>query len=105
MRAFRIILERMSLQTSNDLLLSRGDWAKVPNWSIIQYTRENPKDSKKGLADRFNWIRMIRPSGGGNPEDEFSEIERKQYTNEELLAEAEKNRNTKTNKETDRYIG
>jgi len=37
---------------------------------------------------------MIRPAGGGNPEDDFSKIERKKYSNKELLLEAEKNRNT-----------
>lgn len=93
MRAFRIILERMSLQKSNELLLAKEEWARVPNCSIVHYTRENPFDGKHEISDRFDWVRIIRPAGGGNPEDDFSIIERKKYSNEELLLEAEKNRN------------
>ena len=39
--------------------------------------------------------RAIRPAGGGEMEDPFVSIERKKYTNEELLEEAEKNRKLK----------
>ncbi len=93
MRTLRIILERMSLQKTNEYLLSPDDWGRVPNCSIIHYTRENPIDNKLGLSDRFDWVRTIRPAGGGEYEDDFSVIERKKYTNEELLLEARKNRN------------
>ncbi len=93
MRAFRIILERMSLQKSAELLASGEEWAKVPNCSIIQYTRQDPKDEYSPLWNKFNWVRMIRPSGGGELQDEFSVIERKKYSNDELFEEAEKNRN------------
>jgi len=95
MRAFRIILERMSLQKSNELMRATEEWSQTPNCSIIHYTRENPFNNKQELSDRFDWVRMIRPAGGGNLEDDFSKIERKKYSNEELLLEAEKNRNTK----------
>ncbi len=90
MRAFRIILERMSLYKTNNFLLASEKWSKVPNCSIIHYTRENPDN--KAPSDHFDWFRIIRPAGGGDPEDNFSVIERKKYTNEELLDEAAKNR-------------
>lgn len=93
MRAFRIILERMSLYNANEYLTSKEDWARVPNCSIIHYTRKNPFEEQLYLSDYFNWMRMIRPAGGGRKRDNFSIIERKKYTNEELLAEARKNRN------------
>lgn len=93
MRAFGIILERMSLQRSNELLLTGKEWARIPNCSIIHYTKEDPFDSKKELSNRFDWVRMVRPAGGGKFEDDFSKIERKKYSNKELLLEAEKNRN------------
>ena len=93
MRAFRIILERMSLQKSNGLLLAKEEWARTPNGSIIHYTRENPFDSKQEVSNKFDWVRVVRPAGGGNLEDAFSKIERKKYSNKELLLEAEKNRN------------
>lgn len=95
MRAFRIILERLSLKKTNDLLLNVHEGDKVPNCSIIHYTRQNPVSKNQGLSDRFNWMRMIRPSGGGNPEDKFSIIIRRKYSNKDLLEEAEKNRKNK----------
>ena len=94
MRSFRIVLERMSLQKTNDYLSTTEEWGRVPNCSIIHYTRVNPIDDKVGLADRFDWVRMVRPAGGGNLEDEFSIIERGKYSNEDLLLEAAKNRYT-----------
>lgn len=93
MRGFRIMLERLSLQKSNELLTSQEEWARIPNCSILHYTRENPNDKNAELSNRLDWVRMIRPAGGGNLEDAFTKIERKKYTNEELFAEAEKNRN------------
>lgn len=92
MRVFRIILEKPSLRETNDLLLGKNANEKVPNCSIIHYTRENPYNREQGLADRFNWVRMIRPAGGGAPEDDWSLIMRKRYTNDELLEEAKFNR-------------
>lgn len=92
MRAFRIILERMSLQKTNAFLLGKETRDRVPNCSIIHYTRTNPFSKDSSLSSRFDWVRMIRPAGGGQMEDDFSAIERKKYTNEELLEEAAKNR-------------
>ncbi|HPT29872.1 MAG TPA: histidine phosphatase family protein [bacterium] len=91
MRVFRIILERMPLQKANEFLTTGENWARVPNCSIIHYTRENP-NTQQGLSDYFNWVRMIRPAGGGEPVDDFSLIERKKYSNAELFLEADKNR-------------
>lgn len=95
MRTFRVILERMSLKKTNEFLLANEEWGKVPNCSIIHYTRDNPFDEGRGLADHFDWVRMIRPAGGGKFEDEFSTIERKKFSNKELLSEAKKNRKVK----------
>ena len=91
-RAFKIILEKMSLQKSNEFLLPKEDWARVPNCSILHYTRQDPSDNTKNISDRFGWVRMIRPAGGGNPEDEFSLIKRRSYSNKDLLSEAINNR-------------
>lgn len=94
MRSFRIVLERLSLNAINDLLLTNDESQRVPNCSIIHYTRQNPFDPTQGLTDRFDWMRMIRPSGGGDLKDKFTTIKRKKYSNKELLEEAEKQRNT-----------
>ncbi len=93
MRTFKIVLERYSLKMSNDYINSKEESGRVPNCSIIHFTRENPYDPSQGLSSSFGWVRMIRPSGGGEPEDPFVAIERKKFSNEELLEEAEKNRN------------
>jgi len=92
MRTFRIMLERMSLQKTNEYLLAKEEWGRVPNCSIIHYTRQNPFDLKQGLSDHFDWMRTIRPAGGGDLIDEFAVIERKKYSNNEILNEAAKNR-------------
>jgi len=92
MRAFRIILERMSLQQTNQYLVSTVVYGRVPNCSIIHYTRQNPSEEGGNLADRLDWVRIIRPAGGGDPEDDFSTIERKKYSNKDLLLEATGNR-------------
>jgi len=92
MRAFRIILERMSLKKANDYLLSKEDWGKVPNCSIIHYTREDQTKKDVSLSNYFELVRVIRPAGGGTLQDDFSKIERKKYSNEDLLAEANVNR-------------
>ncbi len=92
MRTFRIILERMSLQKTNEYLLTEEEWGKVPNCSIIHYTRQDPADKQEEMHTRFGWVRVIRPAGGGTPEDSFSIIERKKYSNENLFLEALKNR-------------
>ena len=86
-RAFRIVLERMSLRKSNEFLLTKEDWGRIPNCSILHYTRKNPFIDNATLSNHFDWVRMIRPAGGGKLEDDFSEIKRKKYTNEELLLE------------------
>jgi broad specificity phosphatase PhoE len=89
-RSFRIILERLSLHKSNKLLLGESDSDRVPNCSVFHYTRQNPNGTN--VMDKFGWMRMVRPAGGGKNNSNFFPIERKKYTNEELLEEAEKNR-------------
>lgn len=91
-RTFRIVLERLSLSQSNEYLKTEEPWGRIPNGSIVHYTRENPFDGMPIISPYFNWTRIIRPAGGGEPEDGFREIIRKKYSNKELLLEAKKNR-------------
>lgn len=93
MRTFRIILERMSLEKANEYLSTSEEWGRVPNCSIMHFTRRDPKPSKDtkkfgqhDLSRRFDWYRMIRPAKGGKPVDNFSKIKRKKYSNKELLS-------------------
>ena len=87
MRVFRIILERMSPSKINSFITTPEEWGRIPNCAIIHYTRRNPNNVETP-RDYFDWVRMIRPAGGGKLVDDFSEIKRKQYSNAELLAEA-----------------
>jgi len=90
-RAFRIILERMSLKKSNEMMRTQDELLKVPNCSIVHYTRQDPI-GHNGLSNHLDWVRIIRPAGGGNLQDEFSFIQRKKYSNEELLKMVAENR-------------
>lgn len=98
MRAFRIVLERQPLLQSNAYLSTDEEWGRVPNCSIIHYTRQNPEFKDIGMSVRFDWVRVIRPAGGGALEDPFTLIKRKKYSNEELLEDAENNRKNINNK-------
>lgn len=93
-RCFKIVLERLSLSQNNSYLGEtwEDEANRVPNCSILHYTRQNPFDPNEELRSRFDWARMIRPAGGGRLVDDFYQIVRKKYSNEELLAEAMKNR-------------
>lgn len=93
-RCFKIVLERLSLSQNNSYLGEtwENEANRVPNCSIMHYTRQNPNDLNEELRKRFDWARMIRPAGGGNLVDDFYPIIRKKYSNEELLIEAERNR-------------
>lgn len=90
-RAFKIVLERMPLSEINKYLLTKEDWGRVPNCAIVEYTRSNPYDYMEPIAPHFTYTRIIRPAGGGIPEDQFTFIKRKKYSNEELLKEAMSN--------------
>ena len=92
MRTFRIILERMSLRKANEYLLGQTEDSAVPNCSVVHYTRDNPFDQGQSMSDHFDWVRIIRPAGGGKLQDDFTEIKRKKYTNEDLLVDAKINR-------------
>ena len=88
-RTFRIILEHMSLSQSNGYLSTEEAWGRVPNCAIVHYTRL----ADDSITEHFNRFRIIRPAGGGEPEDSFLPIVRKKYSNEELFEEAKKNYN------------
>ncbi len=92
MRSFRIILERMSHSQATEFLMGKTEKSGVPNCSIIHYTRQNPEFPETEMASHLDWMRIIRPAGGGDAIDDFSLIQRRKYSNEELLQEAEINR-------------
>lgn len=83
MRAFRVLLERMSQQRFKGLYLSKEKEDSVHNCEIIHYTRRNPKT--KVIEDHANWLRRIRPTDLPVWDTGWQKIERPRYTNESLL--------------------
>ncbi len=92
MRVFRMILERMSPEKIARYLRTKAQYGRIPNCSILHYTREHVKSGKPGMSKRFEYVRMIRPAGGGKAEDRFKKIVRQKFSNEDLLRAARKHR-------------
>ncbi len=89
MWAFRVLLERMSQEKFRELHLSSNPTDRIHNCQIIHYTRRDPY---QGRTNKYvAWMRMIRPA---TPKEAFDiswrAIERKRYSNEDLLAEVER---------------
>lgn len=92
MRAIMIVLEKLSLEESNELLVTQDEELRLPNCSIIHYTRQNPANPEQGMSVHFDWRRIIRPAGGGGKDESFKVIKRKKFSNEDLLMMARKSR-------------
>lgn len=81
---FRVILERIPARVYNQLMKDEADWFKVGNGQIVHYTRRNPKNPHN-ILPYMNWVRSFNPSDPDYAGHDWREIERKTYTNEELL--------------------
>lgn len=100
MRAFRIILERMSPWEYARLDASTDKKDRILNCQILQYTREdrvfstNPaiggatKKSKK-LLPHFTWMRSVCPTNTALSSNIWTPIQRKKYSNSDLWEIAE----------------
>lgn len=84
MWAWRVRLERMSEERYLELDRSRDPKDHIDNGHILMYTREDPLTGR--LAPYLNWMKSISPSHPEATRDEWQEIVRPRYTNEELLA-------------------
>ena len=83
MWAWRIRLERMSQERYLELDQSDDPKDHIDNGHILVYTRENPATGR--LAPYLNWMKSISPSHPEATCDEWQEIIRPNYTNDELL--------------------
>ena len=88
MWAFRILLERLHQRQFNVLDASKHPHDRIHNCQVIHYTRENPI-TEKGSRPYLGWVRSICPSDLTLSPNEWVEINRRRYSNDELLAEAE----------------
>ncbi len=90
MWAFRVRLERMSQEKFRKLDGSKKPYHRIHNCQVIHYTRTDPHTSGTTAPHpHLNWMRSICPwqldlSGDGK----WRKIQRKRYTNDELLERA-----------------
>lgn len=85
MRAFRVILERMSADVYHAIDSEDPSWFKIGNGQILHYTRIDPNDPKHVMT-RMGWVRSVNPFAPDFAGHGWKEIVYKTYSNEELLA-------------------
>jgi hypothetical protein len=61
---------------------------KLYNCQVLHYTRRDPATGE--LADHLDWMRCVCPWGPSLSDNDWRRIVRQRYTNEELLAIAER---------------
>ena len=97
MRAFRVILEQISPDSYHQLKQEDAVDFRIGNGQIIHYTRinpnpTNPTDYGNERFDRFGWVRSINPWKPGYAGHDWQEIKPQFYTNEKLMALAERSK-------------
>lgn len=88
MRAFRVIFERMPADIYHQLDKEEPKHFKIGNGQILHYTRANPNNPTHVLP-YLGWVRSVNPYEPEFAGHDWRPIERKKYTNAELLALAE----------------
>lgn len=88
MWAFRVRLERMAQRLYHQLDTSEDARDRIHNCQVMHYTRRNPETG--GIQPYLGWMRSVCPWDETLSRNEWLEIERRRYTNEELLAEVGK---------------
>ncbi len=83
MWTYRVMLEHMPQGEFRRLHLSKNPLDRLHNCEILHYTRRNP--ATNALSPHADWVRRIRPSDNPIWVSNWKKIERKQYTNAELL--------------------
>lgn len=87
MWGYRYIIERPTHSNIMKLEQSNNPHDKIHNGQVIHYTRINPITQK--VAPYLNWVRSICPSDLSLSNNEWREIKRRKFSNEELLQEVE----------------
>jgi len=83
MWAWRVRLERMSISRYLELDSSDDPKDHIDNGHILIYTRIDPKTGR--MAPSLNWMKSISPSHPVASREEWVEIFRPRYTNDDLL--------------------
>ena len=87
MWAFRVRLERMTSKRYHELDLSDNPFDHIHNCQVLHYTRRDP--ATQVLSPHIEWMRSVCPTDLSLSSNNWQNIVRRQFTNEELLAEAD----------------
>lgn len=88
MRAFRILLERLSQNHYNALRDTDNPLDRIHNCQVLHYTRQNPTNAKD-INPYLMWMRSVCPSDLRLSRNDWHPIARTRFTNEDLLREAD----------------
>jgi broad specificity phosphatase PhoE len=89
MSGFQVLLERMTFLEYDKLQKSNYNHDRIHNGQVIHYTRRNP-DNPSEIADYLNWVYSTCPHNPKLSKNSWRKIERKSYSNEELVMELSK---------------
>jgi broad specificity phosphatase PhoE len=90
--AARMTLEFLSIEEYNRIRLSGDPRDHTHNCQVLHYTRRyDPEDrTNERLYPHLAWVRSVYPLDPSRSKNGWERIERRTFTNEELLAEAER---------------
>lgn len=83
MLAFRVRLERMLQSRFQKLDQSRDPFNRIHNCQILHYSRVNPKTNE--IEPYMNWMRSVCPWDMSLSSNEWTQIKRRTFSNEDLL--------------------
>jgi len=83
MWAMRVRLERMTQDRFQELDSSKDPFDKIHNCQILHYSRINPETDE--ISPYLDWLKSVCPTDTTLSKNEWEKIERKRFTNEELL--------------------
>lgn len=89
MQALRVIFEHISPDRYDELSKVNSHDFRIGNGQIIHYTRIDPVNPNSTRYDRFGWVRSINPWCPEYAGHDWRVIEKRRYSNDELLAMAE----------------
>ena len=87
MWAFRIRLERMLQKRFQDLDNSKHPFDHIHNCQVLHFTRRHPATGE--ISPFIDWFRSVCPSDLSLSKNEWEKIERRKFTNEDLMTEVE----------------
>ena len=87
MWGMRYLIERLTHVDIMRLEYSKDPRDKIHNCQIIHYTRKDPETGS--IAPYLNWMRSVCPTDLSLSENEWQPINRRKFSNEDLLHEVE----------------